>query len=84
MFLYTFIPILNLKLIYRSYLTRLSLYKRKCWTCESTGKSDLTFEDALRSELNARKEVMDLFPETWISQMLALIHHSTFIPLKVF
>lgn len=37
-------------LFYREYLKRTSLYKKPIWQCEATGKQNLTYMEALKSE----------------------------------
>lgn len=34
----------------RSYVNRLLMYRQPVWTCEATGRSNLTYEQALESE----------------------------------
>jgi hypothetical protein len=60
----------------RLYLARLSFYRRKVWTCEVTGQTHLTYEDALKSERRARDEVLNLFPDVWKKELLQFIHQS--------
>jgi hypothetical protein len=47
---------------YSEYLKRVSLYKKPIWQCESTGKSNLTFTEALESERTEKERVQDKLP----------------------
>ncbi len=38
----------------RDYLRRLEFYRQRIWTCSATGKSGLSYEEALTSEAAAR------------------------------
>ncbi|KAI8373223.1 ATP-utilizing chromatin assembly and remodelling N-terminal-domain-containing protein [Radiomyces spectabilis] len=44
---------------YPTYLQRYSLYKRPIWQCESTGRSNLTYAQALESERLEKERVQD-------------------------
>ncbi|CAN8236932.1 unnamed protein product [Cochlearia groenlandica] len=48
---------------YQLYLKRIDLYRKRVWTCKSTGKTGLTYEDALESEKVAIKKVHTLARE---------------------
>ncbi|KAJ3112445.1 hypothetical protein HK098_008121, partial [Nowakowskiella sp. JEL0407] len=64
-----------------TYTERLHLYNQKIWTCEQSGKTGLTYEEALQSEEKFRKEFEDgLFPECWKAAALKIIHYNT-LPL---
>ncbi|KAJ3316307.1 hypothetical protein HDU76_001901 [Blyttiomyces sp. JEL0837] len=58
---------------YDDYYTRYNLYRRKIFTCEVTGATDLTYEEALRSEAAARKKSESRFPEIWRKKALEMI-----------
>uniref|UniRef100_A0A7N0TNB0 DDT domain-containing protein n=1 Tax=Kalanchoe fedtschenkoi TaxID=63787 RepID=A0A7N0TNB0_KALFE len=45
---------------YHQYLNRMNLYRQRLWTCKMTGKSNLTFEEALVSEQRASEKVKQL------------------------
>ncbi|KAL9680006.1 hypothetical protein QQ045_017877 [Rhodiola kirilowii] len=45
---------------YQQYLNRMNLYRQRLWTCKMTGKSNLTFEEALVSEQRASEKVKQL------------------------
>lgn len=46
---------------YREYCERIILVNSMVWSCEMTGKPNLTYTEALDSEKNARKSLRD-FP----------------------
>ncbi|KAL5982940.1 hypothetical protein ACLOJK_017020 [Asimina triloba] len=46
----------------REYLNRINLYRQRVWTCNVTGKMNLTFEEALVSERHAINKVQQ-FPK---------------------
>ncbi|KAF7732000.1 hypothetical protein EC973_007105 [Apophysomyces ossiformis] len=48
---------------YATYLQRQSLYRRPIWQCESTGRSNLTFKQAMESERVEKERVQDKLPE---------------------
>jgi bromodomain adjacent to zinc finger domain protein 1A len=41
----------------------MGLYKKPIWQCESTGKSNLTYKQALESEKVQKERVQDKLPE---------------------
>jgi hypothetical protein len=41
----------------------MGLYKKPIWQCESTGKSNLTYKQALESEKVEKERVQDKLPE---------------------
>ncbi|XWS44546.1 hypothetical protein CRYUN_Cryun15aG0055300 [Craigia yunnanensis] len=45
---------------YQEYLNRINLYRQRVWMCKSTGKSNLTYEEALVSEKHAIQKVQQL------------------------
>ncbi|KAG0331019.1 hypothetical protein BG004_001863 [Podila humilis] len=47
---------------YEDYVNRYFFYKQKTWQCETTGKSGLTFEQALESEHKEKSMVANKFP----------------------
>lgn len=47
--------------IYREYCERIILVNSMVWTCEMTGKNNLTYSEALSSEKAARRALRD-FP----------------------
>jgi hypothetical protein len=48
---------------YSVYLHRLMLYRQPIWQCETTGRSNLTYAQALESERKEKERVGDRFPE---------------------
>ncbi|KAF9325656.1 hypothetical protein BG006_010861 [Podila minutissima] len=47
---------------YEDYVNRYFFYKQKSWQCETTGKSGLTYEEALESEHKEKSMVANKFP----------------------
>ncbi|TPX38034.1 hypothetical protein SmJEL517_g00043 [Synchytrium microbalum] len=62
---------------YDQYWERLRLYNQRIWECAETGKSKLTYEQALNSELEARKILEDRLPDVWRKPCLELIQFNT-------
>lgn len=65
---------------YQEYLKRINLYRQRIWTCKVTGKTNLTYEEALVSEQRAAEKVQK-FPEEFIGPVLRIIQYST-LPLS--
>ncbi|EOA20042.1 hypothetical protein CARUB_v10000316mg [Capsella rubella] len=61
---------------YQLYLKRLNLYRKRVWTCKSTGKTSLSYEEALESEKLASKKVQTLAREL-VAPALRIIQFST-------
>ncbi|XP_037485703.1 DDT domain-containing protein DDB_G0282237-like [Triticum dicoccoides] len=61
---------------YQEYLNRLNLYRRRVWTCKVSGKSNLTYEEALVSEQRAAEKAQQL-PRELMSPVLQMIQYST-------
>ncbi|KAL0648358.1 hypothetical protein Bca4012_046649 [Brassica carinata] len=61
---------------YQMYLKRINLYRQRVWTCKSTGKTSLTYEEALDSEKLASKKVQTL-PRELVAPALRIIQFST-------
>ncbi|KAG7608588.1 WHIM2 domain [Arabidopsis suecica] len=61
---------------YQLYLKRLNLYRNRVWTCKSTGKTSLSYEEALDSEKQAGKKVQTL-PRELVAPALRIIQFST-------
>jgi len=55
------------------------LYKKPIWTCELTGKMNLTYEEALESERNCREKTKNSYPEVWIPLTLEMAQYSNYI-----
>ncbi|KAJ3082897.1 hypothetical protein HK102_001398 [Quaeritorhiza haematococci] len=62
---------------YEQYFARYNLYRHPIWTCEATGRTSLTYEEALMSEHSTKKKSPDKFPEAWKPAALNLIHYNT-------
>eukprot|EP01101_Sappina_pedata_P002458 TRINITY_DN12693_c0_g1_i1.p1 TRINITY_DN12693_c0_g1~~TRINITY_DN12693_c0_g1_i1.p1 ORF type:complete len:291 (-),score=83.26 TRINITY_DN12693_c0_g1_i1:66-938(-) len=68
---------------YREYISRIELYKKKIWTCSLSGRTNLTFEEALASEADHRAVALqyaDAIPPLYIEPILHIIQHS---PLRI-
>ncbi|KAL9313920.1 hypothetical protein ACSQ67_019372 [Phaseolus vulgaris] len=62
------------------YLNRLNQYRQRVWTCKVTGKTGLTYEEALVSEMHATEKVQQI-PEELKAPALRIIQYSM-LPLK--
>lgn len=60
--LFLFLILFYLLLFYRDYIQRIMLINSMVWSCELTGRPNLTYAEALDSEKNARKMVKN-YPE---------------------
>ncbi|MFS7895317.1 putative transcription factor & chromatin remodeling DDT family [Helianthus anomalus] len=65
---------------YREYLQRINLYRQRVWTCKSTGKGNLTYEEALVSEKQAIEKVQQ-FPKELMEPVLRDVQFSM-LPLR--
>ncbi|KAG8058996.1 hypothetical protein GUJ93_ZPchr0002g25523 [Zizania palustris] len=61
---------------YKDYINRLNLYRQRVWTCKISGKSNLTFEEALVSEHHAVAKAQKL-PTELMAPVLRMIQYST-------
>ncbi|KAJ3262693.1 hypothetical protein HDU77_000274 [Chytriomyces hyalinus] len=59
---------------YDDFYARMTFYRRPKFTCEVTGKANLSYEAALKSELTARERAQNRFPEYWRKSSLEFIH----------
>ncbi|KAL5160482.1 Vacuolar cation/proton exchanger 5 [Glycine soja] len=57
------------------YLNRLNQYRQRVWTCKITGKSGLTYEEALVLEKHAAEKVQQI-PEELVAPALRIIHYT--------
>ena len=57
------------------YLNRINLYRQRVWTCKSTGKSNLTYEEALVSEKQANEKIQQ-FPNELMEPVLRDVQFS--------
>jgi hypothetical protein len=62
---------------YESYLQRMDWYKQKRFTCVVTGRSGMSYFDALQSEQHGAIEVDQAFPEALKAPVLKRIQLST-------
>ena len=62
---------------YESYLQRMDWYKQRRFTCEVSGRSGMSFFDALRSELAGSREVEQAFPDALKEPVLRRVQFST-------
>jgi ATP-utilising chromatin assembly and remodelling N-terminal len=62
---------------YESYLQRMDWYKQRRFTCEVSGRSGLSFFDALRSEQAGSREVDEAFPDALKAPVLRRVQFST-------
>eukprot|EP00898_Chlorokybus_atmophyticus_P006517 jgi/Chlat1/6867/Chrsp51S09106 len=53
------------------YIRRIKLYRQRIWTCRVTGKTNLTYEEALVSENKAAAKIQQ-FPQEYIAPVLQL------------
>ncbi|KAK4791044.1 hypothetical protein SAY86_031457 [Trapa natans] len=65
---------------YQDYVNRINLYRQRLWSCKVTGKSNLTYEEAMVSEKRATEKVQQL-PQELMAPALHLIQFSM-LPLK--
>lgn len=61
---------------YQDYINRLNLYRQRVWSCKISGKSNLTFEEALVSEHHAVSKAQKL-PTELMAPVLRMIQYST-------
>lgn len=61
-------------------MNRINLYCQRVWTCKVTGKTNLTFEEALASEKQAMEKVQQ-FPKELVAPVLHDVQFSKdFLP----
>ncbi|XP_019458270.1 PREDICTED: DDT domain-containing protein DDB_G0282237-like isoform X2 [Lupinus angustifolius] len=65
---------------YHEYLNFLNLYRQRIWMCKVSGKTGLTYEEALVSEQRATEKVQQ-FPKELTAPALQIIQYSM-LPLK--
>jgi delta 1-pyrroline-5-carboxylate dehydrogenase len=66
---------------YQDYLSCMNLYRRRVWTCKVSGKSNLTYEEAVVSERKATEKVQQ-FPKEFMGPVLHLVQFSCVIFLS--
>ncbi|XP_043713125.1 DDT domain-containing protein DDB_G0282237-like [Telopea speciosissima] len=64
---------------YQAYLQRINLYRQRVWTCKVTGKTNLTYEEALVSEQRGTEKAQQ-FPK---ELMIPVLHMIQFSMLKL-
>lgn len=57
------------------YLQRLNLYRQRVWSCKVTGKTGLTYEEAIVSEQRATEKFLQ-FPKEFMTPALKIIQYS--------
>ncbi|XP_030849369.1 tyrosine-protein kinase BAZ1B-like [Strongylocentrotus purpuratus] len=57
------------------YENQLEVYAQALWTCQCTGQTGMTFEEAQRSEVSARQRLQG-FPTHFEKPILQHVHHS--------
>ncbi|KAK9228675.1 hypothetical protein WN944_021629 [Citrus x changshan-huyou] len=63
------------------YLNRVNLYRNRVWMCKSTGKTNLTYEEALVSEKHAVEKLQEL-PKELVAPALRIIQFSkNYLPM---
>ncbi|OAP61829.1 hypothetical protein AYL99_04032 [Fonsecaea erecta] len=62
---------------YDAYLDRMDFFKSKKFTCEVSGRSGLTYFDALRSEQAGSREIDEAFPQALREPVLRRVQFST-------
>ncbi|KAG0282898.1 hypothetical protein BGZ96_012730 [Linnemannia gamsii] len=62
---------------YEDYINRYFFYKQKNWQCETTGKSGLTYEEALESEHKEKSMVANNFPTQLRKPLLEFVQFQT-------
>ncbi|KAG0218268.1 hypothetical protein BGX33_007946 [Mortierella sp. NVP41] len=62
---------------YEDYINRYFFYQQKNWQCETTGKSGLTYEQALESEHKEKSMVANNFPSQLRKPLLEFVQFQT-------
>ncbi|KAF9955385.1 hypothetical protein BGZ70_010259 [Mortierella alpina] len=62
---------------YEDYINRFFFYRQKTWQCETTGKSGLTYEEALESEHKEKSMVANKFPPQLRKPLLEFVQFQT-------
>ncbi|KAF8923559.1 hypothetical protein BGZ58_002805 [Dissophora ornata] len=62
---------------YEDYINRFFFYQQKNWQCETTGKSGLTYEQALESEYKEKSMVANKFPPQLRKPLLEFVQFQT-------
>lgn len=59
-------------------MERINLYRQRVWICKVSGKTNLTYEEALVSERRATEKVQH-FPKELIGPVLRMVQFSEFL-----
>lgn len=62
---------------YRDYLARLEFYQQKVFTCARTRKKNLSFEEALISEIEDKKKVDEEIQPCYLPVVCKMVHCNT-------
>ena len=66
----------NLNLLkFSDYDKQMQCYKQPIWTCQCTGFSGLSYEEAMTSEMEVHKRLSSKFPKSLEKMVLELVHH---------
>ncbi|RKO85565.1 ATP-utilizing chromatin assembly and remodelling N-terminal-domain-containing protein, partial [Blyttiomyces helicus] len=60
---------------YDDYLARAMLYQKRVFSCEKTGRLNLTYAEAVNSEREVKRTMDRLFPEVWRKPALEVVHY---------
>ncbi|RUP16258.1 hypothetical protein BC936DRAFT_139538, partial [Jimgerdemannia flammicorona] len=63
--------------INRDYIAKYQLYRQPIWQCETTGRLNLTYEQALESERIEKERVEDKFPGQLRRRVLEMVQNQT-------
>ncbi|KAL6063189.1 midasin isoform X1 [Balamuthia mandrillaris] len=61
---------------YKDYIERVELYRQPIWTCEYSGKSGMTYEEALLSEQHCM-QLASALPKHYYQEAFRVIHQNT-------
>ena len=64
------------------YVGRVNLYRQRLWTCKATGRTGLTYEEALLSERKAQAN-FSVLPESVQAYVLSKTQYSDVLDLAV-
>ncbi|XP_059141416.1 tyrosine-protein kinase BAZ1B-like isoform X2 [Physella acuta] len=59
------------------YEKRKDLYSQNIWTCRATGHTNLTHEEAYKSEISITEQLSSQFPKCFEKDVLEVVHHNT-------
>jgi len=59
------------------YEKRKNLYDQSIWTCRATGHTNMTHEEACKSEKEGTEQVKADFPRCFEKEVLSQVHHNT-------